>query len=334
MSDPDDLKAVLIGVDVTRRGFLNTLIRTTAFAAPVVASFSLPKTAFAAAPQQSGMYTEPPQNSGYCTEPPYTGTVEPTYPPFSTGEPFTTTEPPFTPPFTGTPGFPGSTTPAHGPFETMLFPSADTFLRKDSIHTNEGANPRLLVSVDYPARTIVAFDQSELADAMAAGAVEKVELWLTIATNHNTWGQTDDDEVKAHPIDTSFIEGNGKQALLPGSEEQRGSGPGATWVSPEDPEVMNRRAGRHTPRWTGGDPMRATADGVIHLNQMTGDVAWDVTVDAVGGVTSWLLKIHDEDCRRRRPAGHERFAGAVEYYSREGAAHDPTIGPRLVITYA
>lgn len=311
MSDPDDLKAVLAGIDVSRRGFLGTLIRTSAFAAPAVASFSLPRSAFAASPQTTDAGTAFP------TEAP---TEAPTQPPSST--------------YQSSSGNPTHTSGHPGPFETLLFPVADTFLRKDSPHTNEGANPRLLVSADYQARSVVAFDANELADAMMAGGVEKVELWLTIANNHNTWGQSDDDEVMAHPMDTEFVEGNGMQALLPGSQSERGTGPGATWASPEDPEVMNRRAGRHTPKWHGGSPRRATAEGVIHTNQMLGDVKWDVTVDAVAGVTSWLLRISDEDCRRRRPAGHERFAGAVEYYSREGAAHDPTLSPRLLITYA
>ena len=144
-----------------------------------------------------------------------------------------------------------------------------------------------------------------------------------------------------------FVEGNGRQSGMPGSLAARGTGPGATWNSPDDPNVSDNSARGASRRWNGGDRVgRRSAAAVVHINQVEGvDVMWDVTRDVTtaGGflVAGWTLKVDrepdgdDEHHGERLPAGFDRgWGGTVEYYSREGAlaAGNASWAPRLVIS--
>ncbi len=343
--------------DVSRRGFLETLLASSALAAPVVASFALPGTAFAGQAPTTLLTTTTPPPTTTATPPPFTTTPTPTTtatpPPFTTTAtppPFTTTPPPTTtatpPPFTTTPPPTTTATPPPPPPTTTLAPTtpppttpppttppsasvvyaqADTFIRRASANTNEGANPRLLVSARPACRGLVQFDRLTLVDLVTNRGIARAQLMLTIATNHNTWGQSDRFGVTAYPLNKEFVEGNGMQAVLPGSVAQRGTGAGATWNSPADPNVFDGRLSGHAPRWHGGSFDAATAPRVVHVNQMTGPVLFDVTADIQAGAYGWLLTIDperdadDDDAdddfdrhRTRRRLGDERFRGAVE----------------------
>jgi hypothetical protein len=220
-----------------------------------------------------------------------------------------------------------------------LITTGDAYLRHDAQSTNEGANPRLRVGIRPLSRAVVQFDENEINDQVQSGFTQAL-LVLTIASNHNTWGQTDDHAVSAYPLRETFVEGDGIQGLMPPDRVQRGSGPGATWHSPNDPEVADRKPGtkkRHNVvtnvvKWNGGKYGPATADPVVHVNQMDGTVTFDVTADVIDGTTGWLLKIDDErDPDRPLPLGNEPFVGVVEYHSVQGAqeAGDMDLAPRL-----
>ena len=235
------------------------------------------------------------------------------------------------PPFSSPPPF--FTTP--GPSTVDLPASADSYLRSDSVNTNEGANPRLRVGVDPVSRAVIQFDPAAFAGLTGAASVQ---LLVTIATNHNTWGQCHPRSIVAHPLKTTFVEGNGHQGLLPESLAQRGTGSGVTWRSPNDPDVANNKVDpRHHPAlWNGGKFGPATAPPVLHENMQSGVVSFDVTADVQAGATGWLLKVDDEraddddDGDDRLPAGDEPRRGVVEYYSIQGAADvDTSLTPVL-----
>ena len=310
----DRLKELLSSVEPSRRAFLAKLLGGSALAAPAIASLSLPRTVFA--------HT----TSIPVTQPPGTG-------PVPTSAPVPTPPPGSQPPPTRRSGM------------TTLFATGDTFIRSASRNTNEGANPRLYVSVEPVCRSLVQFDRLAIADLLNSVTVQRAELVLTIATNHNTWGETDRYGVSAHALTEDFVEGNGLQALMPPDQAVRGTGEGATWNSPADPNVADARAPR-APRWDGGAFLRAGGPTVRHVNQMTGPVSFDVTADVREGRSGWLLRISreddgcggdrddDDDVGGGRRLGFEQFRGAVEYYSREGASLvDAGLGPQLVITF-
>jgi hypothetical protein len=254
--------------------------------------------------------------------------------PASTGNPISTSPVP-TGVFCSSPPF------QSGPFTSDLTASADSFLRKNAQNTNEGANLRLSVGVAPVTRAVVQFDVNTI-NCQLVNA-RSIQLILTIATNHDTWGQQNPRSVVAHRLKCDFVEGNGIQALMPASLAQRGTGSGVTWRSPDDPDVANRKVDpRHHPvLWDGGDFGAATADPVPHQNQQTGTIAFDVTADVLDHVASgWLLKIDNEEVNDgdddgNRPAGDEPRRGCVEYYSVQGASNqnDMTLAPTLRFFY-
>jgi len=324
------LAEILKTIDPSRREFLTRLLATSALAAPAVASLSLPGAAYAQAASSSG--------GSYSTLRPtqQPTTAAPTQPPTQqVTTVMTTTQP--------------HMTSGPRPTETTLYPTADTFIRQASPNTNEGANFWLRVSVQPTCRALVQFDRLALVDVLNQRPVRRALLVLQIAQNHNAWGQTRDYGVAAHALREEFVEGNGRQALLPRNQQQRGTGEGATWNSPADPNIYDDKAAPRSPKWNGGDFKRRESDYVTHENQQTGQIVFDVTQDILDGVHGWMLKISAEDdgCRGdwdddhnhtgrggQRKLGFEQFRGAVEYFSREGAAAagDVNLGPVLVIS--
>ena len=203
----------------------------------------------------------------------------------------------------------------------VLTATADTVLRGDAHNTNEGANPRLRVGIDPVTRALVRFDHAAVFGKLTAD-VQSVYLVLTIATNHNNWGQSDDRVVDCHPLLDEFIEGNGAQLALPGSMQVRGSDAGATWDSPEDPDCGDTLAPvGGARRWSGGNFDGSLVASAVHLNQMGGEVAFDVTAHVLAGCAAWLIKVRDEQpvANGALPPGFEdNYGGTVEYLSLQG----------------
>jgi hypothetical protein len=202
--------------------------------------------------------------------------------------------------------------------EQTLTAEKDSFLRKGNQDRNEGANPGLRLQASGDNRIVVGFDPAAIDDF---GDVTTATLVLTISENANNWGQNDDRTVDAHPLAVDFAEGNGQNAGVPGAQSTRGSGPGVTWKCAEDADIANQQTDCD-PEWGGGDFGAATADPVLHVNGLSGEVSWDVTDDVLAGVSAWLIK-----------KTSERQAGKVSYFSRQGAdaAGDPDLAPRLIL---
>lgn len=230
---------------------------------------------------------------------------------------------------------------------TTLIAAADTFIRREAPNTNEGANPFIRVGVEPVSRGLVLFDRNDLYTWYTPGA--RVELVLRIANNHNNWGQLDNRTVSVFPLLEAFVEGNGKQSGMPGSQQVRGTGAGATWNSPEDPNVFDNTVRGSSRQWRGGERIGPRlASPVVHVNQVEGvDVVWDVSADVAAGmpIAGWLIAVdsefdgHDNDDEqegKRVPNGFDRGeGGTVEYYSTEGAAaagYRREWSPRLVIS--
>ena len=95
-----------------------------------------------------------------------------------------------------------------------------------------------------------------------------------------------------------------------------------TWNCATDDEIGNQQP-NCDPTWDGGTFGPATAPPVLHVNGLTGEVEWDVTLDVLAGASAWLVK-----------KTNEGPTGKVKYYSREGAVAvgDPSLAPRLVLT--
>jgi hypothetical protein len=202
-----------------------------------------------------------------------------------------------------------------------LTSTADAFLRDGNDNRNEGANPRLIIQDTGNRRGLVAFDEEAIADYVTEHGITSATLILSIAENGNNWGATGR-TVDAHPLLTTFAEGNGKNAGVPASESTRGEGAGVTWNCATDTAIENQ-ATDCDPQWNGGTYGAATAPGALHTNDLTGTVTWDVTEDILNGSTGWLIK-----------KTLENQNGKVEYYSREGAAAagNLQLAPRVVLT--
>jgi len=196
----------------------------------------------------------------------------------------------------------------------------DSFLRSGTKNTNEGANSRLRISSSGNNRTVVGFDVS----GFDANNVTSARLIQTIAENADNWGQNGDRTVDAHSLLESFAEGNGMIAkVTPQSAKTRGTGSGVTWNCAIDNEISDHSADC-VQLWNGGTFGPATAPSVLHVNGLTGQVEWDVTIDAQAGTSEWLIK------KTLEGAG-----GKVRYYSREGAleAGNPDLAPTLIVDF-
>ncbi len=220
----------------------------------------------------------------------------------------------------------------------ILVASADAVLRADAQHTNEGANPWLRVGVRPVSRAVVQFDPEQVARLLAMNPA-RVSLVLTIACNHNEWGQTDRRTVDVHPIRTPFTEGNGRQTGLSGADQRRAMGGGCTWTHPTDSNTADDAPDRAAATaWNGAMQGPASASAV-HTNRLTGDVVWDVTADVRAGIRAWMVKVTDEETPstpERTVVGGDNgyFGGTVEYHARENATEDATRAPRLVFSAA
>jgi hypothetical protein len=195
----------------------------------------------------------------------------------------------------------------------------DSFLRSGAADRNEGANPGLRLQASGRNRVVVGFDPGAIEDFLADNTLTTATLVLTIADNADNWGRSNDRTVDAHPLGVDFAEGDGQNAGVPGSQSTRGNGPGVTWNCATDAEIANQ-ATDCDPEWDGGD-FGAVADSVVHLNGLSDEVSWVVTLDVEAGASAWLLK-----------KTNEGQPGRVSYHSKESAeaAGDPDLAPRLI----
>jgi hypothetical protein len=201
---------------------------------------------------------------------------------------------------------------------------ADTHVRSGQDHHNYGAVPYLRIQSTGDNRSLVRFDQAALQTAIGSGTVLSAKLRLTIEDNGNNWGALGR-TVDLHRLLTNWAEGNG-------TENNRGTGSGATWNCAIDSAIENQSKNCTGPtEWQMGQPNNplvhpwaatASASQLI-TNQQSGTVEYDVTADVasfMSGQSSnygWLIKKTIEGQN-----------GMVSFGSRESAN-----GPQLVVTY-
>src|SRR5262249_59520208 len=118
---------------------------------------------------------------------------------------------------------------APAPTSTTIAAAEDSFLRRQAVNTNEGANGRLILRKSGPNRPIVAFDLS----GVSRSAVTKATLVLTVAKNFHNCG-SQGGLVELHPLLEDFTEGDGKSLNVPFAEQTRGTGAGVTWACATD----------------------------------------------------------------------------------------------------
>lgn len=198
-----------------------------------------------------------------------------------------------------------------------LTATADSFLIGDADNTNEGANEGLRIQSSGHNRVLVRFDLS----GISTSGLQSATLVLNIAENSNNQG-SNGILVDAHRLLTDWSEGNGHNRG--DGPDFRGAGEGVTWKCAKDSDISNQTDDCKT-TWNGGAFAAATVASVLHINNQTGDVSWDVTADVMAGANNgWLIK--------KRSEGQ---AGQVRYYSREGAAlaGNSNLAPRLALVY-
>lgn len=201
----------------------------------------------------------------------------------------------------------------------VLFATGDSYLRGNSANANEGANERLRIQRPGPYRPVVRFNLS----GISLAGLKSASLALNIASNDNNWGAGR--PVDVHRLLVDWTEGNGRNEInVGGGQPNPGTGEGVTWNCAKDGNISNNRADCPT-LWNGASNSiaLATAPGVLHTNNLLGDVTWTVTADVLAGTNfGWLIKKRQETQN-----------GQVQYYSREGAAGNPNTVPRLVLVY-
>ena len=201
------------------------------------------------------------------------------------------------------------------PPAVTIYPSKDSYLRKLLPNTNEGINKALFVTFLGSNRALAAFDQAQIANAVAGKTLESATLKLYITNNVNDWGSSGRD-IEARPLLTSWPEGNGynEKIVIP----KPGTGHGVTWNCADDYNINNNKQDCPT-KWNGGK-FGAVASKVKITNGKTGWISFDVTNDVKNGLSNngWIIKKSDES-----------KLGAILLASRENLSN----GPQLVLTF-
>jgi hypothetical protein len=182
--------------------------------------------------------------------------------------------------------------------------SADTFLAQNSANTNQGEEPVLRIQDSSTHRVLVRFDPAHLEAVVGEGTLLSATLELFIEHNADNWG-SNGRSVDVHRLTENWEE------------------PGATWQCANDTDLSNALPDCATP-WPGGSVLASATDSVLHTNELTGWVAFDVTNDIAAVLAGtphygWLVKKTDET-----------QSGQVDYTAREG---DSTQQPRLVVVF-
>ncbi|MBL4869078.1 MAG: thrombospondin type 3 repeat-containing protein, partial [Pseudomonadales bacterium] len=204
-----------------------------------------------------------------------------------------------------------------GDEQITLSASKDTLLRPGLPNFNEGGNTNLTLGNGVPRKMLVGFDFSSI----DITRVKEAHLILTIDDTipRRNWGASGR-MVEAHAMISDWSEGNGKRDLLYFWQRDRGDGPGATWRCAADTDISDRWLDCNK-TWSGGEYVKTATDAVLHTNNISGEIDWNITQDVQLGRNSWALF----------RAGRR---GKVSYFSREGAAAkgNPSLAPRLVLT--
>src|SRR5258706_3808008 len=178
-----------------------------------------------------------------------------------------------------------------------LISAADATLKQGTPNTNQGAETVLRIQQSGGGRALVRFDQPALQQAIGTSSIRSAKLRLYIAANGNNWG-TDGHEVNVHRLTQAWTE------------------LGATWNCPHDTNTANSSPDCN-PSWVmGGSSLppfaMAPTHVILHQNNQTGWVEWDVTGDVRKFLANqasnygWIIRKDDEGA-----------SGQVDYASRE-----------------
>jgi hypothetical protein len=159
-----------------------------------------------------------------------------------------------------------------------IYPSKDSYLRKLLPNINEGENHNLFVTWLGSDRTLVAFDQAQIAEAVTGKTLQSATLNMYINFNLNDWGSGR--YIEARPLTVDWAEGNGynENIVVP----VLGTGSGVTWNCAVDTDISNNAKNCGT-SWNGGK-FGSVASKVKITNGKTGWISFDVT----GNVKSFL----------------------------------------------
>lgn len=183
----------------------------------------------------------------------------------------------------------------------------DTYLRQGEPNQNFGGESVLRVRQAGRNRSLVRFDAAEIAQVVGQGTLVAAHLEMTIARNGRNWspgGRT----VDAHRLAANWTEA------------------GATWNCATDTNLSNILPNCPS-QWSGGTFQAAPTASVLHTNDLSGTVSFDVTADVASLLNGtpnppsqgWLLKKREEG-----------RSGLVDYASREAGA---AAAPRLVVIF-
>jgi hypothetical protein len=210
------------------------------------------------------------------------------------------------------------------PQSVSLSPLADTYVRSGQSNHNQGGSQFMQIQSSGSNRGLVRFDQGSLQSMVGGGTVLSAKLRLTITDNGDNWGATGR-TVDVHRLLSDWAEGNG-------TENDRGTGTGATWSCVIDNLIQNQAKDcSGSSQWEMGQPNNPsvhpwfatpTATQTIN-NGQSGVVEYDVTGDVQAFLSGahanygWLIKKTNEGQN-----------GQVSFGTRESQ-----FAPELVITY-
>jgi hypothetical protein len=182
-----------------------------------------------------------------------------------------------------------------------LLPSADTDVRSGQQNRNFGGDQSMRLQSAGDNRALVRFDQGQLLTSVGNGEVLSAKLHLTITDNGNNWG-TLGRTVGVHRLLQDWAEGNG-------TENDRGSGAGATWNCALDTNIQNiLKNCVGASEWEMGQPNNPSVHPWVETasatqtvtNGQSGVVEYDVTTDVVafknGSADNygWIIKKTNE----------------------------------------
>ncbi len=201
-----------------------------------------------------------------------------------------------------------------------IFPSADSYIKKDSPNENEGASTVIKLDKNGKGRGLIRFDETQIQNAVGTNQNFTAKLQLTITNNDNNWG-SNGRNIGLHRLFKDWTEGNG-------TETNRGTNSGTTWNCAIDSNIANHKKNcDDATEWEMLEKEELpfisspSAKTLINNNQ-NGVIEFDVTKDVKNFLNGtyqnygWLLKKTDEN-----------KAGKIEFGSRES-----TNSPKLIIT--
>jgi hypothetical protein len=215
------------------------------------------------------------------------------------------------------------TAPSPDPVVVIFNSSADTNVRSGQNDRNYGGGNFMRIQSSGDNRALVKFDQSAIQSEIGNDEVLSAKLRVTIVDNGNNWGAGR--TVDVHRLISGWVEGDG-------TENDRGTGNGATWNCAIDSLIENQAKNcSGSTEWEMGQPnnpnvhpWNATAtDSKTITNNQTGVVEYDVTADVqsyVNGTNNnygWLIKKTNEGQN-----------GQVSFGTKESSSI-----PQLVVTY-